>query len=165
MLPNREGSSSAGPDTAVQSSLPGPAVPSAAGNFEGINNVDGVLSPDTNGDIGPNHYVQMVNLSFAIYSRTGALLYGPADTNTIWSGFGGPCQTTNNGDPIVLYDQSGRALVPQPVCLAEFPLGAFYQCIAVSQTGDPTGVWHRYAFLYSNTKMNDYPKFGLTPIA
>jgi hypothetical protein len=41
--------------------------------------------------------------------------------------------------------------------------GPFYQCIAISQSADPTGPWYRYAFLISNTKMNDYPKFGVWP--
>ena len=48
-------------------------IPSPLQNFEGVNNVNGVLPPDTNGDVGPNHYMQWVNLSFAIYSKTGAL--------------------------------------------------------------------------------------------
>ena len=73
-------------------------------NFAGQGNRNGVLPPDTNGDVGPNHYVQWVNLSLAIYSKTGTLLYGPTDGNTLWAGFGGPCQTSNDGDPIVLYD-------------------------------------------------------------
>ena len=48
-------------------------------NFDGVNNLNGVLPPDTNGDVGPNHYVQWVNLSFAIYNKSGTQLYPPAD--------------------------------------------------------------------------------------
>lgn len=77
-------------------------MPSATLSFEGVNNVDGVLPPDTNGDVGPNHYVQWVNLSFAIWNKSGTLLYGPTAGNTLWSGFGGACQTENDGDPIAL---------------------------------------------------------------
>ena len=55
-------------------------------SVEGIRNVDFVLPPDTNGDVGPNHYVQWVNLSFAVFSKTGSLLYGPAAGNTLWAG-------------------------------------------------------------------------------
>jgi len=146
-------------DPVVQDSAGVLAMPSPSVNFEGIGNVDGVLPPDTNGDVGPNHYVQIVNLSFAIFSKSGTVLYGPANTNTLWSGFGGPCETTNDGDPIVLYDHLADRWL-----LSQFAVpGPFYQCIAISQTGDPTGAWHRYAFLYSNTKMNDYPKFGVWP--
>ena len=121
-------------------------------SFEGISNVGQstviggkVTPPDTNGDVGPNHYVQTVNLSFAVYDKSGTLLLGPMANNTIWSGFGGACETTNDGDPIVLYDhladrwlfsQFANALVGPP----------FYQCVAVSQTPDPTGSWFRYQF-------------------
>ena len=49
--------------------------------------------PDTNGDVGPNHYVQSVNTDFAVFDKTGTVLYGPVATNTLWSGFGGGCQT------------------------------------------------------------------------
>jgi hypothetical protein len=134
-------------------------MPSPILNFAGVGNVNGVLPPDTNGDVGPNHYVQMINLSFAIWDKSGTLLYGPANNNTLWSGFGGPCETYNHGDPIVLYDQqAGRWLMSQ------FAVpGPYYQCIAISQTGDPTGAWYRYAFLVHATKMNDYPKFGVWP--
>ena len=152
-------------DPALQRTEPGLAltIPTPLQNFEGVNNVNGVLPPDTNGDVGPNHYVQWVNLSFAIYSKSGALLYGPAAGNTLWTGFGGPCQSSNDGDPIVQYDHLADRWMMSQFALPNYPSGPFYQCIAVSQTGDPTGAWYRYAFQISNTKLNDYPKFGVWP--
>jgi hypothetical protein len=163
-LPNREGvSAPVQVDPALQDSFVGPEIPSPMANFEGINNVDGVLPPDTVGDIGPNHYVQMVNLSFAVYNRSGSLLYGPANTNTIWTGFRGACANTNDGDPIVLYDELADRWLVSQFALPNFPSGPFYECIAVSQTGDPLGAWHRYQFLISNSKLDDYPKFGVWP--
>ncbi len=104
----------------------------------------------------------MVNLSFAIWDKSGNLLYGPANNNTLWFGFGGPCETTNDGDPIVLYDHlADRWLMSQFANAFSGP--PYYQCIAISQTGDPTGAWYRYGFLISNTKFNDYPKLGVWP--
>ena len=152
-------------DPVLQRTEPGLAlnIPTPLQNFEGVNNVNGVLPPDTNGDVGPNHYVQWVNLSFAIYSKSGALLYGPAAGNTLWTGFGGPCQTSNDGDPIVQYDHLADRWMMSQFALPNYPSGPFYQCIAVSQTGDPTGAWYRYAFQISATKLNDYPKFGVWP--
>ncbi|HSB02372.1 MAG TPA: hypothetical protein VLE49_17100 [Anaerolineales bacterium] len=152
-------------DPVLQRTEPGLAlnIPTPLQNFDGVNNVNGVLPPDTNGDVGPNHYVQWVNLSFAIYSKSGALLYGPAAGNTLWSGFGGPCQTSNDGDPIVQYDHLADRWMMSQFALPNYPSGPFYQCIAVSQTGDPTGAWYRYAFQISATKLNDYPKFGVWP--
>jgi len=73
--------------------------PAVVGSFDGITNVNGVLPPDPTGDVGPNHYVQMVNLSFAVYSRSGTRLYGPAATSTLWQGFGGPCETGEHSQP------------------------------------------------------------------
>ena len=49
--------------------------------------------------------------------------------------------------------------------LPNYPSGPYYQCIAVSVSGDPTGSWYRYQFKVSDTKMNDYPKFGVWPDA
>ena len=50
----------------------------------------------------------------AVYSKTGTLLWGPSDGNQIWDGFGGVCETENNGDPVVLYDQlAGRWMISQ----------------------------------------------------
>ncbi len=139
-------------------SVPGPLI-----TFEGVNNVNGVLPPDPSGDVGPNHFVQMVNLSYAIFDKQGNTLYGPANTNTVWSGFGGICQTQNNGDPIVLYDQMADRWMISQFAL-DFP-DNFHECIAISQTPDPMGAWYRYDFKISNTKMNDYPHFGIWPDA
>jgi subtilase family serine protease len=153
------------PDPALQTSAPVSTAPGPLFNFEGVDNVDNVLPPDTNGDIGPNHYVQWVNLTFAIYSRSGSLLYGPAAGRTLWSGFGGPCEARNDGDPIVLYDHLADRWIMSQLALPNNFLGIlfapFYQCIAISQTPDPTGAYYRYQFEFS--KLNDYPKLGVWP--
>jgi len=140
-----------------------PNMPATIQNFEGVSNVDDVQPPDTQGDVGPNHYVQWVNLSFAIWDKDGNLLYGPANGNTLWAGFGGPCEATNDGDPITLYDPLADRWFMSQLALPHFPNGPFYQCIAVSRTGDPTGAWYRYEFVIPISKMNDYPKFGVWP--
>lgn len=165
VLPGRVGA--AAPDGAVETlaSANEPTIlpPAVTVGFDGLTNVNGVLPPDPTGAAGPNHYVQAVNSSFAIYDRAGTRLYGPANINTIWSNFGGPCQTTNNGDPVVLYDrEAGRFLISQ-FALPNYPSGPFYECIAISTTSNPLDGWYRYAFLVSNTKMNDYPKIGVWP--
>ncbi len=147
-------------DSAAIQDWNGPqAMPAPILNFNGVNNRNGVHPPDTNGDVGPNHYVQWVNLSLQIWDKNGSSLYGPVNGNTIWQGFGTQCETTNNGDPIVLYDEMADRWF-----ISQFSLDPdYYVCIAVSQTPDPTGAWYRYAFLYSTSIMNDYPKFGVWP--
>ena len=161
MLPNRPGDPGDPTGGPIQGGFTGASAASIGASFEGINNVNGYLPPDTQGDVGPNHYVQVVNSSFAIWDRTGTLLHGPADINTLFSGFGGACENTNDGDPIVLYDHLADRWLLSQFALPNYPSGPFYQCIVVSQGADPTGSWHRYEFLWSSTKLNDYPKFGV----
>ncbi len=151
-------------DPVLQEHILAPAVmPSPIVNFEGISNINGVHPPDTQGDIGPNHYVQWVNLAFGIWDKAGNLLYGPANGDTLWTGFGGPCENVNDGDPITLYDQLADRWLMSQFALPNYPSGPFYQCIAVSTTPDPTGSWHRYEYQVPVNKMNDYPKFGVWP--
>ncbi|HEX2268261.1 MAG TPA: hypothetical protein VHH35_01930, partial [Pyrinomonadaceae bacterium] len=130
-----------------------------------------VAPPDTTGDIGPNHYVQWVNLRYSIYTVTRGLnneITGfnivpgfPKQGNVVWQGFGGRCQTDNDGDPIVQYDQLADRWI-----LTQFAVSAqpFTQCVAVSTTPDPTGTYFRYAFSYDRD-FNDYPKMGVWPDA
>lgn len=162
-LPRTLRASTAAEDTALQAAAPQRSMPAPLLTFAGINNIDGALPPDPNGDVGPSHYVQWVNTSFAIYNKSGVLLYGPAAGNTLWSGFGGPCESTNDGDPIVLYDSLADRWLFSQFAFPNFPSGPYSQCVAVSQTGDPTGAYYRYAFQISATKLNDYPKFGVWP--
>lgn len=128
-------------------------------NFEGISNLSALYPPDTQGDVGPDKYIQVVNSNFAIYSKTGSVLLGPAALSTIFAGIPSPWNGTNNGDPVVLYDQAtDRWMISQ----FSLPTGNYAELVAVSQTSDPTGAWYRYVFPFGN-KMPDYPKFGIWP--
>ena len=107
--------------------------------------------------MGPNHYVEMINLVFGVYSKTGTLLLGPVDTGTLWSGFAISDCTDPSGDPIVLHDQTADRWI-----LSQFTTAGptYYNCVAISTTPDPTGSYYRYAF---STGLNfpDYPKYGV----
>jgi len=152
----------------VQNSPIGISIPSTTNTFEGVNNIDGVLPPDTNGDVGPNNYVQWVNLHFEIWNRAGTSLMGPSPGNTLWSGFGGNCEFTNQGDPVVRHDaMADRWVFTQFAFVIRNgqPAAPFSQCFAVSTTSDPTGSYYRYEFVVSNTYFNDYPKLGIWPDA
>ena len=116
--------------------------------------------PDTVGDVGPNHYVQMVNSQYQIWNKQGTSLAGPTDISALWSGLpaGTPCRVTNNGDPIVLYDQAADRWM-----LAQFSISSTpdQMCIAYSTTADPTGTYNAYAF--DMPALPDYEKFGVWP--
>src|SRR4030067_142383 len=129
------------------------AMPAPIENFGGIG-YTGVAPPDPNGDVGPSNYIQMVNSKFAIYDKTGVLLAGPSNINTLWAGFGGNCEFSNNGDPIVLYDHlANRWLLSQFVAFTN-------QCIAISKTSDPVaGGWWLYDFS-TGGGTNHHTQFG-----
>src|SRR5210317_509267 len=114
-------------------------------NFDGVSNVNGVYPPDTDGDVGPNHYFQMINLSFSIFDKSGNKLYGPVDNSTLWNGFIGPWTGTNDGDPIVLYDDFADRWVATQFAV-NTSNGSYWQLIAVSETSDPMGAYYRYAY-------------------
>ena len=146
------------------------AVGSTLANFEGLSNQDNfnvfgfrVNPPDPVGDVGPNHYVEMINLVFGVYSKTGTLLLGPVDTGTLWAGFPIEDCTDPSGDPIVVYDQlADRWILSQFTTRGlDDPTGQapFYNCVAISQTPDPTGAYFRYAFTTGNF-FPDYPSTG-----
>lgn len=146
---------------AVQGSAPA-NMPGTSTVFEGVGNTFGGAPPDTNGDVGPDHYMQYINLSFAIWDKQGELLYGPVPNNTLFQGLGGECESHNDGAPTVLYDeQADRWFASQYAIQTDS--GINHQCIAVSATGDPLGEWHRYDFAYPADAINDYPKFGIWP--
>ena len=150
-------------DAPTVTTIPGPSR-----SIEGVGNVNSVIPADTTGAVGPNHFVQWVNLSFAVYAKGDAttppsLLYGPVPGNTLWQGFGGACESTNNGDPIVLYDRAADRWVMTQLAVPNSFLGIlfapFYECIAISATPDPLGAYYRYQFKFN--KLNDYPKLGV----
>ena len=139
-----------------------PFTPVVGTSFEGLGagqygfSVTGA-PPDTNGTVGATQYVQWVNTSFAIFNKSsGALIAGPTAGNTLWSGFGGGCESNNDGDPVVLYDKAAQRWVFSQFSVTTTP---YLQCIAVSTTSDATGTYNRYSFQYGN--FDDYPKMGV----
>ena len=147
-----------GPDPLLplQEAAP-PASPNAFGtpifNFNG-QGFTFVNPPDTVGDVGANHYVQMINSSntnVAVYNKiTGALIQTFALTSL------GGC-ATGDGDPIVLYDQMADRWL-----LSEFGAGSSL-CVFISQTPDPLGAYYSYQF--NMPSFPDYPKYGVWPDA
>jgi uncharacterized repeat protein (TIGR01451 family) len=153
------------------------AMPSPAQSFEGIARSDTCTGgqcgagtpPDTNGEVGPNHYIQAVNSAYGIYGKTGTLLASFTE-NQLWAGdtTNSRCKTLSQGDPIVLYD----ALADRWI-LTHFAFGTsgadftapFVQCIAVSKSGDPVaGGWWLYPVRVDDAThvwLNDYGKFGI----
>jgi len=159
------------PDGSLQSPLfsialaPTPAPITSAPGLSEQDNVNtvgfAVVPPDTEGDIGLDAmgnriYVQYINSVWGVFDVVGNLIHGPFPGNSFWTGFGGPCEANNDGDPVVLYDDPAGQWF-----FSQFSINEGIQCVAVSTTSDPLGPYHRYAFLVTPGGANDYPKLGV----
>lgn len=135
-----------GPDPARQQRPPTHPSRSPLVNFAGQNGNS--FPPDPTGAAGLDDFVQAVNTSFKVYSKTGLSLSGSMSLSNLWSG------SSNEGDPIVLYDRHADRWF-----ISQFQSGPDRILIAISQTGDPTGSYYAYAFNFS--QFPDYPKFSV----
>jgi len=116
----------------------------------------GVFPPDTDGDVSENHFIQVVNSKYNVYDKNGVKLLGPLNLSTLWAELPGPWNGTNDGDPIVLYDEEAdRWMITQFSVFTPIK----YELFAVSETNDPLGAYHLYSFSFD--MMNDYPKIGV----
>ena len=147
-------------------------------NFDGQSAQDNVnlfgfafVPPDTNGAVGATQFVQIVNVTIAVYDKSsGALQFGPQAIHKVWTDFGGLCEFgggtpsyADGGDPVVLYDHlAGRWLVTQLQYDSTSTHTA--ECVAVSTTSDATGAYNLYEFDFGSD-FPDYPKWGVWPDA
>jgi hypothetical protein len=161
---------------AVRASDQVAAMPTPIATYAGINSSQSgcsCLPPDTNGDVGPNHYIQTTNSSFKILDKAGNQLLAPTTYNSFFSPMaatGTPCGLNQNrGDPYVFYDHLADRWVVTDFAFPSFPGVSFYQCVGVSKTSDPVaGGWWLYAIQVDPANPNflgDYPKFAMWPDA
>ena len=134
-------------------------------HFPGVG-ANGYAPGDPNLAVGPNHVVQVVNTEVAVYDKSGNIFPGyPKTLGSVFTNLGGGC-AGEWGDPIVQYDKvADRWLISQ---LGSFS-APYLECIAVSQTNDPTGAYYLYSYSFDNFNgtglnfLNDYPKIGVWP--
>ena len=115
--------------------------------------------PDTNGDVGPNHYVQGVNLSVStvrVFDKATGQALKTFEMDSLTSA--SPCR---NGfcDSVVLYDRIADRWI-----LTELPSSGGSVCVYVSTSGDPTGTYYAYVFAVESS-LTDFPKYGVWPLA
>ena len=147
-------------------SRPMPKMPGPLFTFEGIGDTCGCQPSDSEGDVGPNHYVEAINETFKVFDKNGNTLSGPTTYNSFFSALAGtPCTNANDGDPYVIYDRQADRWLISDFAFPSFPGTSFWQCIGVSQSPDPVaGPWALYAIQIdpaNNNQLGDYPKFAV----
>jgi hypothetical protein len=167
--------------TTPEPNIPLGPMPPPIQNFPGITSSDNCgrvpcgfsVPPDTNGDVGFNHYIQAVNQAFAIYDKTGTLL-AQFTEDQLWAGTGTVCDGNARGDPVVIFDPLENRWILTNLAFnvdrLGNPVSPFYECIAASAGPDPvTDGWNRYDIPTDTglpgqppvNTLNDYPKFGI----
>ena len=139
-----------------------PSITAPIANFDGQIAADngafnGLLPPDCNGVVGPNQFVQTINLVTSVYSKTGTRLSGP----TLYSSINP--SGDNSGDPVVLYDaQADRWLLMQFSHLASANAQLDF---SISTTNNPSGTYYNYSFITSGqvpaSDLPDYPHIAI----
>jgi len=139
--------------------------------FPGVG-ANGWAPPDANLAVGPNDIVQIVNVEYAVYNKNGTIFTGyPKAITSVFSALVGQTGAQEcagaagaaGTDPIVQYDRAADRWLISQMAAADSNFSApYYECIAVSQTNDPTGAYNLYAYPFG-TNMNDYPKLGVWP--
>lgn len=148
--------------------------PTSVASFDGLGagftgpqgKADARNPSDNSLGVGRDEIVQIVNSRLAIFSKkgsrhpdTGTPLFGPVVTNTLFAGFGGPCEKQISGDAVVRYDQlADRWLFVLPIFRksSDEPDAVYGMCYAVSTSSDPMGTYHRYEF--NRPLFPDYPR-------
>jgi hypothetical protein len=146
--------------------MPTPSVSFAGGSNadNGTYNGGYVLPPDTNGAVGPNNYVQAINLMVEVFDKGSGKMTAAEPLSSLFGGILSNCGLFADGDPEVLYDrQADRWLVSE--IAGSPPFVPYEQCVAVSTSSDPAGSYHIYELPMPNGYLNDYPKFGIWPDA
>src|SRR5205823_4256555 len=121
-----------------------PNMPSPTQTFAGMTQnltCGSCLPPDTDGDVGPNHYMQSVNSSIRVHDKSGNVLAGPVTYNSFFSALctSTPCcSNQNQGDGVAFYDHIADRWIVSDFAFPAFPgAGPFYQCVGVSKTSNP----------------------------
>jgi hypothetical protein len=147
---------------------PVPAMPPPLLTFDGMNSSGpngtncGCLPPDTDGDVGPNHYVEALNVAFRVFDKNGTPLAPVTTMNSFFAPLTGtPCSGHNQGDPFVFYDHVADRWVISNFAFISYPGTNFYECIGVSNGPDPAGTYTLYALLVDPANLDDYPKMAM----
>ena len=156
--------------SAVVLSSAGPALGALAvqiglnvrGSTYGLNTSD--RPPDSDGAVGPVHFVELINGRFAVYRKsTGAVAQSKTDTS-FWQSSG---LTIPSGqavsDPRVVFDPSSQRWFASAILYDPRTTANDSFVLAISSSSDPTGAWHGVSLVADpvNGNFADFPTIGI----
>ncbi|HEY5232585.1 MAG TPA: immunoglobulin domain-containing protein [Verrucomicrobiae bacterium] len=137
-----------------------PSSPASTTNFQGLGDNSVLTPPDTDGAVGPNHVVTMLNTQVRIQNRSGTTI----NTTTLlswWQAFFPGISEAF--DPRITYDPYSQRWIATAGAQPP-PYSSSSLLIAVSKTSDPTGGWYAFSLQAdtSGTAWADFPTVGFS---
>lgn len=143
------------PQTVVAPTTDAAPVVTIGANFEGA--TDNSNPPDTDGAVGPQHFVEFLNAHYRVYDLSGAVLQD-ISAQQFWLA-AGP-YVAGSFDPRVMYDPgSGRWFASAADLIAE----PNHILLAVSNTSDPAQGWQSVLIPSDPTGQSwaDFPRIAV----
>lgn len=141
------------------------AVPAASigENFDGprYGTDSPYVPPDTDGAVGPNHYVAFVNGRFKVYGKAAphtVTTNKPDDQFWIDAGIPSSLASDNVSDPRIIYDPVSQRWFASEITVENIGNSIL---IGRSETNDPNGTWKAASFVPNGSRFADYDTLGL----
>ncbi len=101
------------------------------------------VPPDSDGAIGPNHFVEFINGRFSVYSKSTGSRVKTLTPATFWSQAGAPIASRwDVTDPRIFFDAASQRWIAAQMDLDTRSIAnTNHFLVAVSATSDPTGTW------------------------
>jgi hypothetical protein len=101
------------------------------------------IPPDTDGAVGKNHFVQLINGAYAVYNKSGAFVTSMG-LDSFWAAAGAPISGgfPSTFDPRVVYDKVTQRWFASALDSGS-PTNNFL--LAISNSSDPTAGWKGFS--------------------
>ncbi|MEG3437465.1 hypothetical protein V0288_10075 [Pannus brasiliensis CCIBt3594] len=130
-------------------------------NFTGTTrSQSGFIPPDTMGAAGPNHIVELINGTYAVYNKSGALQGSRVSLNQFWQSAGVTPAGSFAFDPRILYDPFSQRWFAAAV---DNSGGNNNFLVGVSNSSNPLSGWKAFSIdsNTANTRWADFPALGI----
>jgi hypothetical protein len=134
------------------------ASPPLASSFRALLDDGRLIPPDTDGAVGPNHVVTMLNSQVRVHDRSGRELVTVTLT-AFWSRVSGNLFVS---DPRIEYDPATDRWIVSAIAFTQAVKDSSV-LVGASQTGDPTGTWNLYRIVAdpeTSLLFADFPTLG-----
>ncbi len=143
---------------------PGSTTGAIGANFTGSNfNQSGFVPPDTHGAVGKNHFVELINGQYAVYSKTTGVATQRTNLDTFWHS-AGVVDAVGTFDPRVFFDPTAASNEGRWFAVAADNADSANSryLVAVSNAADPTLGWKGFAIKgeVSGNRWADFPTMG-----